>query len=319
MRTRARAKTLMYTGIITPATLGRQQGLDKATINLHIPMNSKFKDITNNRNTTWQNRSIASLGIFFASFGILPRRIGNTFVRKSVMEVKSQPAREGLSHLVGCGVGDVYVRGEVEGKPPLLFLTLSSIPSSSPCFRPPLFPPYLSCPSLRRWKKAGVAVRKGGGGEGRKALPTPGLGCVLLPNTPPRGASLSFPASVSTATFSTFWKREGEGTRKKNMLGFPPLVWPNNSLSTAFESGVGETERNSNTSNTLDDRWRYYVHTLAHEYERHGLREKRLLPPPTGWLWFRRRRAEDSFFPPLCTEHSFSARKRHIMRYLLIC
>ncbi len=81
------------------------------------------------------------------------------------------------------------------------------------------------------------------------------------------------------------------------MLGFPPLVWPNNSLSTAFESGVGETERNSNTSNTLDDRWRYYVHTLAHEYERHGLREKSLPPPTKGWLWFRRRRAEDSFFP----------------------
>ncbi len=143
------------------------------------------------------------------------------------MEVKSQPAREGLSHLVGCGVGDVYVRGEVEGKPPLLFLTLSSIPSSSPCFRPP-FPPYLSCPSLRRWKKAVVAVRKGGRGKGMKALPTPGLGCVLLPNTPLRGASLSFPASVSTATFSTFWKREGEWTRKKECsafhLWFGPII-----------------------------------------------------------------------------------------------
>ena len=227
MRTRARAKTLMYTGIITPATLGRQQGLDKATINLHIPMNSKFKDITNNRNTTWQNRSIASLGIFFASFGILPRRIGNTFVRKSVMEVKSQPAREGLSHLVGCGVGDVYVRGEVEGKPPLLFLTLSSIPSSSPCFRPPLFPPYLSCPSLRRWKKAGVAVRKGGGGKvGRPCPPRAWVACYF--QLPHREVPLSLsPPLFLQRLFRLFGSERGRGPEKKCSafhLWFGPII-----------------------------------------------------------------------------------------------
>ncbi len=160
---------------------------------------------------------------------------------------------------------------------------------------------------------------KGGEGERYEGPAHPGLGLrVTSKYTTERCLSL-FPRLCFYSDFFDFLEARGGVDQKKRMLGFPPLVWPNNSLSTAFESGVGETERNSNTSNTLDDRWRYYVHTLAHEYERHGLREKSLPPPPTGWLWFRRRRAEDSFFKPLCTEHSFSARKRHIMRYLLIC